>query len=48
VGGEKFQTSLLLGKHEGEEKSIIIITMIELVSVNKSPLRWNVKTGGKL
>jgi hypothetical protein len=46
VGREQFQTSLLLGKHEGKEESIIII--IELVSVNNSPFRWNEKTGGKL
>jgi len=45
VGREEFQTSLFLGKHEGKEQSIII-TIIELVSVNNSPFRWNVKTGG--
>jgi len=49
VGREEFQTSLFLGKHEGKEESIIIITIIELVSVNNSPLRWNVKNRwGKL
>jgi len=46
VGREEFQTSLLLGKHERKEESIII-TVIELVSVNISPIRWYVKTGGK-
>ena len=43
---EEFQTSMLLGKHEGKGESIII-TIIELVSVNNSPFRWHVKTGGK-
>jgi hypothetical protein len=46
VSREEFQTSLLLKKHEGKEESIII-TIIQLVSVNNSPFRRYVKTGGK-
>ena len=45
--GKSFRHLCFWENMEGKEESIIIITIIELASVNNSPFRWNVETGGK-